>query len=676
MCPFVDKLEQSIHLAAEPLVFFAVFVQQVGQVHERHLSTVDNSRLKRIHAARQRYHTRSVKIARTRVRFGDPFPNHLSHVGFDAKRDHLGSDPLHFGIFADRARAAGRIGGRDHYGLFADSLTLPSGHSRPYDNTVPRRPSLAAWMTRHLRPTDGPGAGRRLALEPWQRGFLAAVDREHKPIVSLMAASQIGKTLIALGIGIRAAVDGQGVLMASSTEVSVRDLARRLDSTLEHAPSLGKRFPSPRSGPGARASWKDRRVAGGGWIGLAASGSASQLASRTVKIALADEVSRWPARVRSGEGHPLALLRARLVDWGDDGRLLAISSPVHPADAIALMFRDGDRRRVEYLCQDCNRRTPFGWDQVTGRERGEQPMISCVVCGMLHDEKARRKMLRTGVWVPQKDAVDEQSISFHLSRLDSARASLGAIVQEFRRAERGAERGDPRAIAAFRNVVLGMPGESGGADVDRLYERRGLSGQLAIEQVCAGVDVQNDRLVFVVLGFTAQNAIVQVVHFGVVVGDPRDGAVWDALAAELDTHRTPLPISVVSVDAGFLTSTVKEQCARRRWWIPTIGRAGTGQPIARVIGASGLAVLGKDDSASFWTGRVDADRVKTPQTISRKEIGELLAAEALTAVGGALRWRKIENLENHYWDCCLLSIHARHFRPLTAARRPFRVVAV
>ena len=159
---------------------------------------------------------------------------------------------------------------------------------------MPRRPSLAAWMSRHLRPTDGPGAGRRLTLEPWQRGFLHAVDREHKPIVSLMAASQIGKTLIALGIGIRAAVDGQGVLMASSTEVSVRDLARRLDSTLEHAPALETRFPSPRSGPGARASWKDRRVAGGGWIGLAASGSASQLASH------GPSRSRWPMRCHAG----------------------------------------------------------------------------------------------------------------------------------------------------------------------------------------------------------------------------------------------------------------------------------------------------------------------------------------------------------------------------------------
>ena len=201
--------------------------------------------------------------------------------------------------------------------------------------------------------------------------------------------------------------------------------------------------------------------------------------------------------------------------------------------------------------------------------------------------------------MPQKSQpTDEGSISFQLGRLDSARASLGAIVQEFRRASRGKERGDPRALATFRNTVLGLPGESGGADVDRLYDRRGSSGPLAIEQVTAGVDVQTDRLVYVVCGFTAQNAIVQVVHFGVVLGDPRDDHVWETLAADLDTHRTPIPVSVVSVDAGYLTATVKSQCARHRWWIPTVGRAGTGQAIARQIGQSGLAVLGKDDAAA------------------------------------------------------------------------------
>ena len=543
---------------------------------------------------------------------------------------------------------------------------------------MPRRPSLDTWIARHCRPTDGPGAGRRLALEPWQRGFLQAIDRERKPIVSLMSAAQVGKSLLALGIAIRAAVDGQGVLLASATETSVRDLGRRLDAVLDAAPSLKARFPSPRSGPGARASWKDRRVEGGGWIGLAASGSASQLASRTVKIALADEVSRWPARVRSGEGSPISLLRARLSDWGDDGRLLAISSPVHPSDSIALLFRDGDRRRVEYLCQDCDHRTPFGWDQVIGRERGELPRIACVHCGGLHDERARRRMLRSGVWVPQKsEPTDEASISFSLGRLDSARSTLSAVVLEHRRARRGAERGDAQAMSAFRNLVLGIPSAAGGVDVDALYEKRGSTGTpLVIEQVTAGVDVQNDRLVYVILGFTTANENIQVVTFGVVPGDPRDDAVWNTIAAEFDTHRAPLPVSVVSVDAGYLTSNVKTQCARRRWWIPVVGRAGTGQPIAKVIGASGIAVLGQDDCASWWAARVDADRVKTPQTISRKEIGELLAAECLTAVGGALRWRPIDGRQNHSWDAALLAIHARHFRPLTASRRPFRVVAV
>ena len=35
------------------------------------------------------------------------------------------------------------------------------------------------------------------------------------------------------------------------------------------------------------------------------------------------------------------------------------------------------------------------------------------------------------------------------------------------------------------------------------------------------------------------------------------------------------------VDAGYLTGDVKRQVNRRRWWIPTVGRAGEGKPIAR-----------------------------------------------------------------------------------------------
>ena len=540
------------------------------------------------------------------------------------------------------------------------------------------RQTLPAWVRRYLSPTDGPDAGRALKLEHWQTLFLTAVEQERKPIISLRAASQVGKTLLALGVGLRAAVDGRGVLLASAAESGARDLSRRVEGAIERSPYLAKMFPSARSGPGARASWKDRRLAGGGWLGMAAAGSASQLASRTAAVAIADEVSRWPRSVRSGEGHPLSLLRARLSDWQDDARLLAISSPVLENDAIGLLFRDGDRRRLEYPCLDCGGLTPFLWEQVVGRERGETPEVACISCGVAHGERARRRMLRKATWIAQRqDPTDEDSISFTLSRLDSARASLPQVVKEWRRSRLAVERGDPNALRTFRNLVLGLPGTSGTADIDKLFELREDQFQLAeLEQVTAGVDVQGDRLVYVVLGLGPGNLDCWVLDYGVFLGDPREDSVWETLAATLSRPFGGLPPSVVSVDAGFLTSTVQAQCARRRWWIPTVGRSGQGKPLARRLGPTGIATLGKDDGNSWWSGRVETGNVHLPRTVSRTEIAELCASEVLTAEGGSLRWRQIDGVQNHLWDSAILAVHGRHLRTLSARRRPFGLVAV
>ena len=101
-----------------------------------------------------------------------------------------------------------------------------------------------------------------------------------------------------------------------------------------------------------------------------------------------------------------------------------------------------------------------------------------------------------------------------------------------------------------------------------------------------------------------------------------------------------------------------------------------GKPIAKRIGSSGIAVLGKDDASAWWAARVQAGDVFLPATISRPEIGELCAAEALTVDGGKLSWKPIEGRQNHRWDCALLAVHGRHFAPRTAARRPFRLVKV
>ena len=122
-------------------------------------------------------------------------------------------------------------------------------------------------------PDRWPGLGSKaLALERWQSLFLTAVEQLSESLSSrFRAASQVGKTLLALGVGLRAAVDGRGVLLASATETGARDLSRRVEGAIERSPYLAQMFPSARSGPGARASmegsssrWRRMARYGGG----------------------------------------------------------------------------------------------------------------------------------------------------------------------------------------------------------------------------------------------------------------------------------------------------------------------------------------------------------------------------------------------------------------------------
>ena len=389
---------------------------------------------------------------------------------------------------------------------------------------------------------------------------------------------------------------------------------------------------------------------------------------------LADECARWPARTRNQESAPLQLLRARLLDWGEDGRLLAISSPIHKLDPINSLYLSGDMRGLRYPCPDCGQLTPLAWGQVVGRERGQVPMIACAQCGVLHDERRRRVMLRKGIWIPETtEPIDEDVISFGLSRLDSARSTLASMTAEFRRAKLATEQGDAAGLKAFRNLHCGLPSGDGTVDVDELATQRADRFDLGkLEQCTVGVDVQTDRLYYAVLGFSANNRDTWVLSVGACDGDPREPGVWSDLDAALNQkHGRGLRPSVVTVDAGYLTSSVKRECKRRRWWIPTVGRSQDGIPIARRIGVSGIAVLGKNDAASWWSGRVAVGRVHFRETLSIDDLTNLAAAEALTNEKGVLRWRPVPGRLNHLWDCALMAIHARHYRPTGAApRRP------
>ena len=345
--------------------------------------------------------------------------------------------------------------------------------------------------------------------------------------------------------------------------------------------------------------------------------------------------------------------------------------------AIGILHADGTKHEPRYPCPKCAGLTRFDWELVTGREKGEEPAIACELCGSLLDERARRRMLPRVKWVASADdPADDDTLSFGLGRRDSARSSLGQVCREYRRARLAVERGDRSAIKAFRNVVLGLPGEDGAADVDALYARRERRFTLAsVEHVTAGVDVQTDRLVFAVVAWSAGNRDAWILETGIVQGDPRHDGVWQSLGSTLRARRDPLPVAGVSVDAGYLTADVQRQCGMRRW-LPVVGRSGTAVPLASRVKGSGLATMGADDVSAWWSGQVAAGRVHLPASMNRREVAEICAAEALTVEGGAVRWRPIAGRVNHLWDAARLAAHHRHFAPRTRQRSRPRLVGI
>ena len=193
-------------------------------------------------------------------------------------------------------------------------------------------------------------------------------------------------------------------------------------------------------------------------------------------------------------------------------------------------------------------------------------------------------MLPRVKWVASADdPADDDTLSFGLGRLDSARSSLGQVCREYRRARLAVERGDRSAIKAFRNVVLGLPGEDGAADVDALYARRERRFTLAsVEHVTAGVDVQTDRLVFAVVAWSAGNRDAWILETGIVQGDPRHDGVWQSLGSTLRARRDPLSQASPKVGERLLTrDTSRPTFSGRCEHAPMVARRrslGNGRP--------------------------------------------------------------------------------------------------
>jgi len=195
-----------------------------------------------------------------------------------------------------------------------------------------------------------------------------------------------------------------------------------------------------------------------------------------------------------------------------------------------------------------------------------EPMFACEECGSLIAEEAKYGMIEAGGWVA---TADSRMPGFQINALYS---TLGVtwsdLVTEWTAAQT-----DITALQVFINTALGETWEErgGGMDASVLEARREAYPADVPEWVgvlTAGVDVQDNRLAYVIRGWGAGEESALIEH-GELDGDPTRVDVWKSLDARLLHPRTTLagravPVFATGVDTGHHTESAYAYC-RARW---------------------------------------------------------------------------------------------------------------
>ena len=382
-----------------------------------------------------------------------------------------------------------------------------------------------------------------------------AVNDSSIETVVIMSSSQVGKSEILLNIiGYYVDQDPSPML--------------HLQPTLE----MGQAFSKDRISPMARdsAALQDKlqdvgaRKTGntimhkrfpGGHLTICGANSPASLASRPVRIVLADEVDRYPVSAGT-EGDPVNLARKRTTTFHNRKIVLTSTPTIKGASRIEMAWESSDQRRYNVPCPKCGELQHLEWKNVEfDKKNPDDATIGCVTCDYNFKESDKPKMLQLGVWI----ATAESSgiAGFHINELYSPWRRWSDVVRDFLNAKN-----NPETLKTWVNTSLGETWQEQGDAVDEegLYARREKYAAKVPNDalvLTAGVDTQDDRLEITIIGWNGVDGAEQswVIAHEVLWGDPALPDVWQQLDDILLTNYKNengdlLRIASTTIDSG------------------------------------------------------------------------------------------------------------------------------
>lgn len=421
--------------------------------------------------------------------------------------------------------------------------------------------TLSQWADRYrmLSPESSAEPGRwHTDKAPYQREIMDAIGDPHIRRVIIMSAAQIGKTdafiLNTLGYYMDYA-PAPILVMQPTLDMGQTFSKDRLAPMLRDTPELRGKVDVKSRYAGNTILKKNFP---GGHITIVGANSATGLASRPIKVLLADEVDRYPASAGT-EGDPLSLAQKRQTTFWDKKTVMVSTPVIKGHSRIETEYNQSTKEEWNVPCPECGHYQPLVWANVVFDPEKPEADVTyrCERCGCVASEYRWKAQNKKGHFVAENPGAEARG--FHLNTLASTFCGWKEIVQKFLVAKEQLDQGNPEGMKVWVNTELGETWEEQGERLDEteLFNRREIYDAVVPDDVLvltAGVDVQDDRFEVEVVGWGVGKENWGI-RYQKIFGDMLKEQVWDDLDAFLSNvfckkDGTALRILSCCIDSG------------------------------------------------------------------------------------------------------------------------------
>lgn len=393
---------------------------------------------------------------------------------------------------------------------------------------------------RYIAPGTSPEPGEwRTSRVPYLAEPMDCATDKTTEITVMMCSSQVGKSEFLLNVmGYYADQEpAPQLFMQPTVEAAEAFSKERIDPTFRYSRGLKGKLEGGQDGRGsARKSSTTIRMKHypGGYLALVGANSPASLASRPIRVLLADEIDRMG---ETKEGDPLKLGLQRTTNF-HNRKICFVSTPtIHEQSKIQEWWDRSDQRHYHVPCQHCGAEQKLTWQQVKwdkdndGNGLSETARYECVECSkvMRGAGKPSMELLGAGRWIADRPQIKGVA-GFHINSLYSPWVDLFKLVDEWLEVTKSRDR---EGLMEFVNLKLGELYIENKDEIDHenLYRRRETYDCELPDDVLiltAGVDQQDDRLECEIVGWGIGKESYGV-QYEFFMGDPSQPEVWNEL---------------------------------------------------------------------------------------------------------------------------------------------------